>query len=169
MKKRWLGLGLLGLLVIPGVPHHYGVPPVVDVATAASCYERTVKFKYESGLADKDQYRGQEHVYWCVNDKHTVVKSWSVGMSITYTFAGWEVAGSEKDGWWVPENGHDHYSRVEYRQKTLKFCPGIGPLNTCVETKHPTMTVKMLASGQLKIYDVKDMKITGIVCNSACA
>lgn len=170
MRRRWrVAAGIVGILaVIPGVSHHYPVPPLVDVARGASCYERTVKFKYEQGALDKDQYRGQTHVYFCTNDRHTKVVSKSVSMTITYVFAGWEVTGSDSSGYWKPWNGHFHGSRVEIRQKTLKLCPGIGPLNTCVETKHPHMTVEMRASGQMLVYDYGDLKITGIVCNTAC-
>lgn len=170
MKKRWwVGLVLLVLLVIPGVPHRYPVPPLVNVAKGASCYERTIKFKHEDGLTKKDQYKGQTHVYFCTNDAHTKVVSQSVAMTITYTFAGWEVDGSDAQGYWKPWGGYDHGSRVEIRQKTLKFCPGIGPLNTCIYTLHPRMTVEMRASGQMLIYGYKDMEITGIVCETGCS
>lgn len=169
MKWKWAALAVALLLVLPGLPRHYGVPPLVDVAGATSCFERTIKFKKENSTSGIDQYKGEEHVFFCVNDARTKVKSWSVRMSITYTGAGWEVSGSDSEGYWKPMNGHDHYARVEWRQKTLKFCPGIGPINACLKSKHPAMTVQMKANGQLLIYDVNDMKITQIVCNSPCS
>ena len=123
MKRRyWIGLVLLVLLVVPGVPHHYPIPPVVDVAQGQACHTRTIYWKHENSHTGIDQYKGQTHVFSCVTDDRTKVKPYKR---------------DQRDHLHRPRLGRQGWFRnrlldavghptrpVEIRQKDLKFCPG---------------------------------------------